>query len=71
MQYLICTKKLLQLLNILIFIEKNKFTMPVCHASMKNKSFLSYQKILKDIKLLVENYNISCNVIKIKFVCDF
>ena len=29
--------------------------MPICHVLMTNKRFLSYQKISKDIKLMVES----------------
>ena len=32
-------KDFYQILNILIFIENDKFTMPVCHVLMTNKSF--------------------------------
>ena len=38
---------------------------------MSNKSFIYYQKISKDKKFLIENYNIFWEEKKIRFVCDF
>ena len=45
--------------------------MTLCHVLRTNKPFLSYQKILKDIKLLVENYIFSWDMNKVKFISDF
>lgn len=38
---------------------------------MTNKSYLSYIKIFKDIKLIIDNYNINWVYSGIKFMCDF
>lgn len=39
--------------------DKTKFTIPFAFVLMTNKSYLSYIKILKCIKLIVENDNIN------------
>ena len=59
---------LLSTIKYINFYRKRYITMTLCHVLMTNKPFLSYQKILKDIKLLVENYNISWDMNKVKFV---
>ena len=38
---------------------------------MTNKYYLSYIKIFKDIKLIIDNYNINWVYSGIKFMCDF
>ena len=67
----VAPKSFYQLLNILVHIEKESFTIPIIHVLMSNKSLLSYRKILNDIKILAENYNIDWEPNNIKFVCDF
>lgn len=64
-------KNFFQLLNILVFIQDHNFVYPIMHVLMSNKSFISYQKILKDIKILADNYNINIDEKNIRFICDF
>ena len=64
-------KNFFQLLNILVFIQDHNFVYPIMHVLMSNKSFISYQKILKDIKIFSDNYNINIDEKNIRFICDF
>ena len=52
----VAPKNFYQVLNIMVYEEKKKFTMPVVHILMSSKSYYSYKKIFQDIKnILNEN----------------
>ena len=55
----VAPKNYYQILNILIYEEKNSFIFPVAHIIMSNKSFLSYKKVFQDIKNLLNEYKIN------------
>ena len=67
----VAPKNFYQILNILVLEEESNLVFPAAHVIMTNKSYDSYKKVFKEIKYLLDQYNIKYDLKNTIINCDF